>query len=207
MANSEWENLLRLITRGTSRESSNEGSVSTMMPNPSRTTAPLDSFMSGAAAALGFDSGAPDDTLRNLTGLVSNIVPTGSGTSGTAGGGILSSIASKFALSPIISGLLRLFGGSEPEPPPVPARFALPNSIVREAGYSRRSGGEVQLVDHGEGGAPRVASNNLTSSPAITIQVQAMDSKSFLDHSESIARAVREAMLHSHSLNDVISEL
>lgn len=41
----------------------------------------------------------------------------------------------------------------------------------------------------------------------VTVQVQAMDSRSFLDRSEDIARAVREAMLHSHALNDVINEL
>jgi hypothetical protein len=34
-----------------------------------------------------------------------------------------------------------------------------------------------------------------------------MDSKSFLDHSDEIAQAVREAMLSSHSLNDVIADL
>jgi len=41
----------------------------------------------------------------------------------------------------------------------------------------------------------------------VTVQVQAMDSRSFLDHSAEIARAVREAMLNMHSLNDVVSEL
>jgi len=34
-----------------------------------------------------------------------------------------------------------------------------------------------------------------------------MDSKSFLDHSNEIANAVREAILNSHSLNDVVLEL
>jgi hypothetical protein len=42
---------------------------------------------------------------------------------------------------------------------------------------------------------------------SITVNVQAMDSQSFLDRREDIARAVREAMLQSHSLNDVVSEL
>jgi hypothetical protein len=41
----------------------------------------------------------------------------------------------------------------------------------------------------------------------ITIQVQAMDSRSFMDHSHDIAKAVREAMLNMHALNDVISDL
>jgi hypothetical protein len=41
----------------------------------------------------------------------------------------------------------------------------------------------------------------------ITVQVQALDSQSFMDHSDDIARAVREAILNSHSLNDAVSEL
>jgi hypothetical protein len=44
-------------------------------------------------------------------------------------------------------------------------------------------------------------------SPQITVQVQALDSRSFLDHSEEIARAVRHAVLNSHALGDVVSEL
>ena len=43
--------------------------------------------------------------------------------------------------------------------------------------------------------------------PQITVQVQAMDSRSFLDHSDEIAAAVRTALLSSNSLNDVIAEL
>ena len=34
-----------------------------------------------------------------------------------------------------------------------------------------------------------------------------MDSRSFLDHSDEIANAVREAVLNSHSLRDVLTEL
>ena len=43
--------------------------------------------------------------------------------------------------------------------------------------------------------------------PAVTVQVQAIDSRSFLDHSDEIARAVREAILNSHALGSVVSEL
>jgi len=49
----------------------------------------------------------------------------------------------------------------------------------------------------------------VTNSPSsqITVQVQAMDSQSFLDHSGDIALAVRQAMLQSSVLNDVIREV
>jgi len=46
------------------------------------------------------------------------------------------------------------------------------------------------------------------SQPAsIVVQVNALDSRSFLDRSSEIASAVREAMLHTHPLNDIVSEL
>jgi hypothetical protein len=45
------------------------------------------------------------------------------------------------------------------------------------------------------------------SATQIHINVQAMDSRSFLDHSDDIARAVREAMLNMHALNDVLNEI
>ena len=41
----------------------------------------------------------------------------------------------------------------------------------------------------------------------ITVQVQAMDSQSFLDHSDDIAQAVRQAMLNMNSINDVVTNL
>jgi hypothetical protein len=41
----------------------------------------------------------------------------------------------------------------------------------------------------------------------ITVNVQAMDSQSFLDHSSEIAQAVRNAMLNMSSINDVVSDL
>jgi hypothetical protein len=42
---------------------------------------------------------------------------------------------------------------------------------------------------------------------SILVQVQAMDSQSFMDHSQDIAQAVRQAMLNLNSLNDVILDL
>jgi hypothetical protein len=42
---------------------------------------------------------------------------------------------------------------------------------------------------------------------SILVQVQAMDSQSFMDRSHDIAQAVRQAMLNMHSVNDVILDL
>jgi hypothetical protein len=50
-------------------------------------------------------------------------------------------------------------------------------------------------------------STGATQAPTIQVNIQAMDSQSFLDRQDDIARAVRVAMLHSNSLNDVVMEL
>jgi hypothetical protein len=107
-----------------------------------------------------------------------------------------------WVLSPIISGIAKLFGGGEKDPPPPPAVHSLPPSIVVEAGVTRLAPGVLHEIAREQGGVPRI----VPSGP-ITVNVQAMDSRSFLDHSDEIARAVREAMLRAHGLNDVVNEL
>ncbi len=41
----------------------------------------------------------------------------------------------------------------------------------------------------------------------VTVNVNAMDSQSFMDHSDDIANAVREAMLNIHPINGVVASL
>ena len=45
------------------------------------------------------------------------------------------------------------------------------------------------------------------ASPQITVNVQAMDARSFMDRSNDIALAVRDAMLNLNSINDVVNDL
>jgi hypothetical protein len=40
----------------------------------------------------------------------------------------------------------------------------------------------------------------------VTIQIQALDSRSIMDRRDDIANAVKEAMLQSHPINDVVAE-
>lgn len=56
-------------------------------------------------------------------------------------------------------------------------------------------------------GLQRANGADMSTGHNILVQVQAMDSQSFLDHSQEIAQAVRQAMLNMHSVNDVISDL
>lgn len=137
------------------------------------------------------------------------VMLAGPSSSGNSGGGILdvagSALGGGFGLSPLISGLFGLFGGgdSASEPPPI-VPFAKPTPLQVDAGFSDAAGGGAFAVDAAQGNAPRAVT---AAAPQITIQVQAMDSRSFMDRSQDIALAVRQAMLESTILNDVIREV
>ena len=133
----------------------------------------------------------------------------------------LRSTGGGLTLLPVVTSLLKLFGvGKQKEELPAFEKYELPAPIRAEAGLSQS--GETFLIDRGVGdrirqlpapagatpfaGTPAV-SDRPAAGASITVNVQAMDSQSFLDRREDIARAVREAMLESHSLNDIVSEL
>ena len=104
---------------------------------------------------------------------------TGSYGTGTFGG---------FGLGPIVSGILGLFG-SKQKSPPVLQPLSLP-------------GASHQTVHLGGGSASASGPGNV-----VHVHVKTMDSQSFMDRSNEIANAVKSAMLNSHSLNDVVSEV
>jgi hypothetical protein len=142
-------------------------------------------------------------TQDNTTALGQNTTTKGSGsTAGGTLGGIASSILGS-GLSPIISGLMSLFGGGSTQNLSAPTPFMLPPPVNYQAGVTGT--GQVAPVDSGQNGQPRIQSAN--SAPQVTVQVSAMDSQSFLDHSNDIANAVKAALLSSHSLSDVITDL
>jgi hypothetical protein len=130
--------------------------------------------------------------------------------SGSSVGSTVASAASSFlggglsSLSPLISGLLSLFGGGG-QTLAVPAPFMLPSPVQSNAGLTASAPGQVVPVSYGDTGQPRAQSSS--ASAQVTVQVNAMDSQSFLDHSDDIANAVKQAILNSNSLNDVISSL
>jgi hypothetical protein len=139
------------------------------------------------------------------------------GAKGTSGSSTASTIGNTLesvfglGLSPLISGLVSLFGGGGSSQPTPLVPFVAPASVHANAGISSASSGAF-TVDTADGGLPRPvpstgsgpASPSSSSTTQITVQVQALDSQSFLDHSDDIAAAVRQAMLTSTTLNDVI---
>jgi hypothetical protein len=148
--------------------------------------------------------------LQDNTQAVAQNTSTKSG-SGSSIAGTVASAASSFlgggltSLSPLLGGILSLFGGGGSQTLSVPAPFMLPQPIQSQAGVTSSSPGQVAPVSYGETGQPRAQVAN--TSPQVTIQVNAMDSQSFLDHSDQIAMAVKQALLNSSSLKDVIADL
>lgn len=122
----------------------------------------------------------------------------------TAGSFASSILGSGLGLSPLITGLAKLFGGGDSSAAPAPlAKYVAPEAVDFEGLVTRSTSSTDWSGSQGTatGATPAVAA------PRITVQVNAMDSRSFLDHAADIARAVREAMLNSHSLNDVVNDL
>jgi hypothetical protein len=136
---------------------------------------------------------------RQQTALLQSNLQSMGGDAPTGGSSIGESVASHLGggfgglglLSPVLSGLLSLFGagGSKSEPDPLPVYTAPPS---------------IQISDTLRENAPPQAAN---AAPQITVHVSAMDSQSFMDRSTDIANAVREAMLNLHPINDVVASL
>lgn len=119
-------------------------------------------------------------------------------TAGSVAKSVLSFLGSGLGLVRLIGGL---FGGGGAAREPELNRYTLPEPLRLTAAWT---GGGLLPLRYAQDGLPRAAP---AASPRITIEVRAMDSRSFLDHSSEIARAVKEALLQSHTLNDVVADL
>jgi len=159
----------------------------------------------------------------------SNASTTSSG--GISAESIVSTVLeSGLGMVPLVVGLLGLFGGGGTPAPPTLEKYAMPDRLYFEGADT---GSDVSGADYDQMGMPRAyraapdggsAQTSGSASPGssgsgapsgpsgagaaqITVNVQAMDSQSFLDHSNEIAQAVRAAMLNSNSINDVVNNL
>lgn len=87
----------------------------------------------------------------------------------------------------------------------------VPTADLMATTAAQGTGGSSSGSSIGGNGGMSASSDAGTSTSqqgqSILVQVQAMDSQSFMDHSNDIAQAVRQAMLNLHSVNDVISGL
>jgi hypothetical protein len=126
----------------------------------------------------------------------------------SAAGGAASSLLGGFGLlSPLISGIASLFGGSStPAPLPIytpPPPAAISGTLNSAAPNAATAGTGAPSPAPSAAGSSQAAPTQVT----VNVNVNAMDSQSFLDHSDDIANAVREAMLNMHPINGVVASL
>jgi len=137
-----------------------------------------------------------------------------------SGGSVVGSIASTilksgFGVAPLVTGLVHLFGsGSSADTPAPLVKYALPQSVQFEVAQSKS---QLAGVDYDQLGLARPVSyarsesggktEQASAPPQITVNVQAMDARSFMDRSNDIALAVRDAMLNLNAINDVVNDL
>jgi hypothetical protein len=148
-------------------------------------------------------------------------------TAGSIAGTAARALSGGLGLSSLASSIVRLFRGDRQETGAALATYSAPDPIHFEGAAPATAGMPILPIDYGQDGLPRrdwTTAYRATGgtgdrppgaarpgapvhAPAVTVQVQAMDSRSFLDHSSEIARAVREALLNADALGGAISEL
>ena len=154
--------------------------------------------LEGVGTGLASNTAALRESSTLAAGLLSGTLKSVLGGLGKGGelGGLLKS---GLGLGGLAGGLVKLFGGSKKESEPQTLEsFSLPQPVRVEAANGPLPG--LARTVRGVGDEVRAA-------PQVVVNVSAMDSQSFMDRSDDIARAVRSAMLHMHPLNDVVDEI
>jgi hypothetical protein len=153
--------------------------------------------------------------------------PIASRTTPSGGGSSALTFASKafeggLGLVPLVTGLMGLFSHRSTAPPPL-TKYVMPQHLYFTGA---NTGSGIDESSYDQMGMPRVSGRAVDSSsaapsstaksgggsagasgPQISVTVQTMDAQSFMDHSNDIAQAVRQAMLNLGSINDVVNEL
>ncbi|MCG8650846.1 MAG: hypothetical protein MI861_13490 [Pirellulales bacterium] len=201
------------LTRELQRANNGNGSLATVSPTQlsgqqdGDSAAVVEALQAVRRSTDELDQGVGENTkaLRDTAAAFgSGVQGLLSGLGGGIGGdgGLGSLLKSGFGLGPLASGVARLFGGGgEREEPVLPTLETPP---ARDSSLAN-SPGPVQALRQVERGA---GDSVRTTSPAqVVVNVSAMDARGFLDRSDDIAAAVRDAMLRMHAVNDVVEEL
>jgi hypothetical protein len=98
-------------------------------------------------------------------------------------------------LNPLVGGLLGLFGGGDEAGQTALPKAVRPARIKYEAGFAGENS-ELVEIDRDERGQARPAAQ----AAQVVVNIEAMDSRSFLDRTPEIAEAVKRALLETESL-------
>jgi hypothetical protein len=182
-------------------------------------------FSALSGGAMGSSGGGLAGALTS--GLTGGNSGTATGTQASGGSTVaeigMDILKSGLGLVPLVGGLLGVFGGGSEAPAPL-VKYALPPRVefegaesgdgIVEAGYDQMGMARAYTApgNSGSGGTarpygPASGDGGWTGTPSVNVTVQAMDARSFLDRSNDIAAAVRDAMLNLNSINDVVNDL
>jgi len=205
---------IRELTRGRTEPASGRSEPESERSETQSEQARLERALEAASSAVGQLGQATTQQSSLLAGLTRQLGDLPSLLLGLAGerkseggglGGLLKAGLGLPALGLKIAGLFRR---ERREDTGTPIPFLAPPPLALEVANTENILAGFPRADRGQRGEVRVEPPRpLLWQPQITVNVQAMDSQSFLDHSGDIARAVREAMLNMHPMNDLISEL
>jgi hypothetical protein len=150
-------------------------------------------------------AGASESKASNLT--ASNVSEqSAAGATGQSLKSLTGVLGTMANLNPIVAGLMKIFGGGgSDEAAATLTKIERPDATRYQGGVSERTGWGMGEIDYSASGLPRAAGSG--SPVQVVVQVQAIDSRSFIDHRDEIASAVRQALLESHGLGDVMREV
>jgi hypothetical protein len=150
------------------------------------------------------------DLIQSNTQALQDSTAAHGGTSiGSSIGGAASGLLGGLGLlSPIVSGIMSLFGvgGAKAAPAPLPF-YTPPPSVQMSDTLRSATPSAASAANAAPGGGSGSGGGAASAAPQVTVNVSAMDSQSFMDRSGDIASAVREAMLNLHPINDVVASL
>src|SRR5580692_7098755 len=128
---------------------------------------------------------------------------SGASTASTVGSIAGEVLGSGLGLIPLISSIAGLFGGGSSDSAPTLTQYSAPPSLNVDLADTPGANNGISSfpgVVYGQNGLPQApqsqSSTASSQSQQISIQVNAIDSQSFMDHSYEIAQAVRSAMLN-----------
>lgn len=161
--------------------------------------------MSAKDSPTGINFGSPSNSripsAQSSSELTNLLKQTASGGIASALSGGLSSIA---GLGGLVSGIISLFGGGNSTPPPL-VDFQLPQSQQQTVYVSSKGSTTFQGTDV-EQAAPSTSAGGIYSGTGQTGNLGA-SGQTLQYQSSQIAQAVKNALLNSSSLNDVIAEI
>lgn len=186
-------------TTSRSRFGREQGTVERALTGTTRALRDLD-------LTLGKNTRALENISVDAAGLLGSFLPGIGG--GPRGGGLASFLKGGFGLASLGLRIANLFR-EKPREPEAPKPFELPAALELEVANTRSILAGFPRVARGQSDLPRVVEQQRSppAQPQVVVNVNALDTQSFMDRSADVARAVRDAMLHMHPLNDVIDEV